>query len=226
MRGPLRRLGVDVIDLYYLHRPDPEVPLEETIGAMAALVEQGKVRRLGVSELTAAELRRAHATHPIAAIQSEWSVWSRDVEDSVLPVCSELGIGFVPYSPLGRGFLTGTLTKESVQGDVRGDIDRMSSGWDANERALAIVTRVAEETGASNSQVCLAWLLAQGARYGVPTVPIPGSRRASRMIENLGAAEVELTEDQMERLDAVSGLVQGTRSIHAEDPGWICSGRE
>ena len=226
MRGPLRRLGVDVIDLYYLHRPDPEVPLEETIGAMAALVEQGKVRRLGVSELTAAELRRAHATHPIAAIQSEWSVWSRDVEDSVLPVCSELGIGFVPYSPLGRGFLTGTLTKESVQGDVRGDIDRMSSGWDANERALAIVTRVAEETGASNSQVCLAWLLAQGARYGVPTVPIPGSRRASRMIENLGAAEVELTEDQMERLDAVSGLVQGTRSIHAEDPGWISSGRE
>lgn len=222
----LRRLGVETIDLYYLHRPDPEVPLEDTIGAMASLVDQGKVRQLGVSELTADEIRRAHATHPIAALQSEWSVWSRDIEDTVVPTCAELGVGVVPYSPLGRGFLTGTLSKEAVSSDVRGDMERMASGWDDNERALALVADVAEELGATNSQVCLAWLLAKGARYGVNTVPIPGSRKASRMIENLGGAELLLTDSHVASLDKVAGLVIGTRSIHADDPTWVSSGRE
>jgi aryl-alcohol dehydrogenase-like predicted oxidoreductase len=221
----LRRLGVETIDLYYLHRPDPAVPIEETVGAMAELVEAGKVRYLGVSEVTADELRRAHAVHPLTAVQSEWSLWSRDVEAHVLPACAELGIGFVPYSPLGRGFLTGTLTKDAVAGDFRSSTARMGESWDANQAALALVSEVAEALGATNSQVSLAWLFAKGRELGVSTVPIPGSRRASRMIENLRSTQLELSAEQLERLDAVAGMVSGTRNIHA-NPAWISSGRE
>lgn len=221
----LRRLGVETIDLYYLHRPDHDVPIAETVGAMADLVSQGKVRQLGLSEVTAEELRSAHATHPIAAVQSEWSVWSRDVEAQVLPTCAELGIGFVPYSPLGRGFLTGTLTRDDVAGDFRGQTERMGEGWDDNQRALAIVTEVAALVGATNAQVVLAWLLAKGDQFGVPTVPIPGSRRPERMIENLGCVDVRLSAEQLDRLDQIAGAVRGDRNITG-DPKWISSGRE
>ncbi|GAB3622038.1 aldo/keto reductase [Mariniluteicoccus endophyticus] len=221
----LRRLGVETIDLYYQHRPDPTVPLEDTIGAMAALVEQGKVRHLGLSEVTADELRRAHAIHPIAAVQSEWSVWSRDVEANVVPACAELGVGFVPYSPLGRGFLTGTLTREQVAADARGRMSRIGEGWDANQAALAVVAEVAERVGATNAQVVLAWLLAKGRAFGLPVVPIPGSKRAERMSENLAAAELELDEAAVARLDQITDLVHGDRNI-ATDPRWISSGRE
>lgn len=227
----LGRLGVDVIDLYYLHRPDPTVPIEDTVGAMAELVQVGKVRNVGLSEVTADELRRAHAVHPVAAVQSEWSLWSRDVESHVLPTCAELGIGFVPYSPLGRGFLTGALTRETVAKDFRGGTARMGEGWEANQRALAVVaevaTEVADGTGSpvTQSQIALAWLFAKGRALGIPTVPIPGSRRASRMIENVAGADLELTAEQVARLDTVADLVTGTRNIH-ENPAWISSGRE
>lgn len=221
----LRRLDTDVIDLYYLHRPDPQTPIEETVGAMAQLVADGKVRYLGLSEVTADELRRAHAVHPITAVQSEWSVWSRDVEASVVPACAELGIGFVPYSPLGRGFLTGTLTRESVGNDFRGSTARIGEGWDANQRALAVVTDVAGEVGATNSQVALAWLFAKGRSLGAQVVPIPGSRRAQRMIENLGSVDVQLNDAQLRNLDGIADLVVGTRNIVA-DATWISSGRE
>lgn len=221
----LRRLGVETIDLYYQHRPDPTVPIEDTVGAMAELVQRGKVRHLGLSEVTADELRRGHATHPIAAVQSEWSVWSRDVEAKVVPTCAELGVGFVPYSPLGRGFLTGTLTREQVAGDFRGGTGRMGEHWDANQAALSVVTEVAARVGATNAQVVLAWLLAKGRAFGLPVVPIPGSRRADRMIENLGAVEVTLDEEAVARLDEIAGLVAGDRNIVA-DPAWISSGRE
>lgn len=222
----LRRLGVETIDLYYLHRPDLSVPIEETVGAMAELVRQGKVRHLGLSEVTADELRRANSVHPISALQSEWSLWSRDVEARVVPACAELGVGFVPYSPLGRGFLTGTLTKEAVAADIRGATQRMGAGWEANQRALAVVTGVAEELGAANAQVALAWLFAKGAQHGVATVPIPGSRRASRMIENLGAADLRLSVEQVTRLDRVAELVSGGRNLYADNPDWTSEGRE
>lgn len=221
----LRRLGVEVIDLYYQHRPDPTVPIEETVGAMAELVAAGKVRHLGLSEVTADELRRAHATHPVAAVQSEWSVWSRDVEAHVVPACAELGVGFVPYSPLGRGFLTGTLTRDQVDRDFRGRTSRMGDAWEANQAALAVVTAVADRVGATPAQVALAWLPAQGRRFGLPVVPIPGSRRAERMRENLGAVDVSLSEADLADLDAVAGLVRGGRNI-VDDPTWISAGRE
>lgn len=221
----LRRLGVDTIDLYYLHRPDPNVPIEETVGAMAQLVDTGKVRHLGLSEVTSDELRRAHATSPITAVQSEWSLWSRDVEDHVVPACAELGVGFVPYSPLGRGFLTGTLTKEQVAGDFRSHTARMGAGWDDNQKALTALADVAAETGASHAQVVLAWLRAKGEQYGLTVVPIPGSRKSSRMIENLGCVEVSLTEAHIDALDGIARAVTGGRNI-APNPEWISGGRE
>lgn len=221
----LRRLGVETIDLYYLHRVDPEVPVEETVGAMARLVEHGKVRHLGLSEVTADELRRAHATAQITAVQSEWSLWSRDVEQHVVPACAELGIGFVPYSPLGRGFLTGLLTPEQVAADFRGRTERMGAGWAANQQVLATLAGVASEVGATSAQVALAWLLHTAGRLGVACVPIPGSRSSTRMIENLHAATIDLTTDQMARLDQIAAHVHGGRNI-SDDPRWISSGRE
>ena len=221
----LRRLGVETIDLYYQHRPDPTVPIEETVGAMAELVVAGKVRQLGLSEVTADELRRAHAAHPIAAVQSEWSLWSRDVETNVVPACAELGVGFVPYSPLGRGFLTGTLTREQVAADRRGATERMGAEWDANQRVLAVVDSVARRHDATGAQIALAWLYARGREAGVAVVPIPGSRRPERNRENLRALDLVLTADDVAELNTIADVVAGSRNVVA-DPTWISAGRE
>ena len=223
----LRRLGGDTIDLYYLHRRDLSVPIEETVGAMAALVAEGKVAHLGLSEVTADELRAACAVHPIAAVQSEWSLWSRDVEARVVPACVELGVGFVPYSPLGRGFLTGAMTKERIAGSLLAQHPRYADGYDANQRVVDIVRAVGEDVGATPAQVALAWLLRRGDELGLPVVPIPGTRTPSRVDENAGACAVapRLTADHLARLDTAADVVTGDRNI-VSDPRWISSGRE
>ncbi|WP_245802300.1 aldo/keto reductase [Corynebacterium pacaense] len=225
LEDSLRRLGTDVIDLWYLHRPDPEVQVEETVGFMAEQVAAGKVRHIGLSEVTAAELRRAHRVHPIAAVQSEWSLWSRDVEDNVVPACAELGVGFVPYSPLGRGLLTGTLTREQITGDARAGMERINAGWSANQRALAVVSGVADRIGATNAQVCLAWLIDARRRHGLTVVPIPGTRSTPRLEENARAVDVLLDDRSLAELDGVAALVSGSRNI-IDDPTWISAGRE
>jgi aryl-alcohol dehydrogenase-like predicted oxidoreductase len=226
----LRRLGTDTIDLYYMHRRDLRVPIVETVEAMAGLVQAGKVRHLGLSEVTAEELRDASSVHPIAAVQSEWSIWSRDVERSVVPAAAELGVGFVPYSPLGRGFLTGTVDAASLgSNDFRRNIPRFAeAALDANQGVVAAVQAVAAELAASGqtatpAQVALAWLLAQGRSLGLPVVPIPGTRRADRIDENLGALTLDLTPAQREKLDAAADAVVGSRSA---DPNWVSQGRE
>lgn len=222
----LARLGIETIDLYYLHRRDLTVPIEETVGAMAGLVSEGKVRHLGLSEVTAAELRAAVAVHPIAAVQSEWSVWSRDVEARVVPAAAELGVGFVPYSPLGRGFLAGGIqsTRDLPTGDFRRLVPRFADETLArNLAALGAVRSVAAELAATPAQVALAWLYAAGRRAGLPVVPIPGTRKPERVVENLGALSLGLSEEQVRVLDGVAGAVVGTRS---NDPGWVSSGRE
>ncbi|MFE1765068.1 aldo/keto reductase [Streptomyces angustmyceticus] len=208
----LRRLGVDHIDLYYQHRVDPDVPIEETVGAMAELVTAGKVRHLGLSEASAATLRRAHAVHPIAALQSEWSLWTRDLEHGTAAVCRELGIGLVPFSPLGRGFLTGRYT--SVKGLPESDVRRSQPRFaDGNlEQNLAIVERLdalAAEKGVSAGQLALAWV----QHRGDDVVPIPGTRREKYLEENLGALAVELTEEDLAAIDAAAPAdrVAGTR---------------
>jgi len=221
----LARLETDVIDLWYMHRRDPDVPMEETVGAMAEMVTAGKVRHLGLSEVTAAELIAAQAIHPIAAVQSEWSLWSRDVEAHVVPTCAELGVGFVPYSPLGRGFLTGTLTREQIAADIRGKTSRIGDNWDANQKALDVVAEVARRFEATNAQIALAWLYAAGRRAGLPVVPIPGTRSVSRISENAAAVDLVLDDPAVAVLDTVADLVQGNRNIVA-DPTWISSGRE
>jgi aryl-alcohol dehydrogenase-like predicted oxidoreductase len=221
----LARLGTDVIDLYYLHRLDPSTPIEDTVAAMAELVAAGKVRHLGLSEVTADELRRAHAVHPIAAVQSEWSVWSRDVEANVVPAAAELGVGFVPYSPLGRGFLTGTVKPGSLSdNDFRNSIPRFRDGnLKANLVAIDVVTSVAAQVGATPAQVSLAWLKTKGEQFGLPVVPIPGTRSPHRIDENLGALQTRLDADQMATLDSVATTVNGGRS---GDPSWVSFGRE
>lgn len=208
----LRRLGVDHIDLYYLHRVDQNVPIEETVGAMAELVEAGKVRHLGLSEASARTIRRAHAVHPIAALQSEWSLWTRDLEAEIAPVCRELGIGIVPFSPLGRGFLTGRYT--SVDGLQEGDMRRTQPRFaDGNlERNLPIVTTLntlAEQKGVTAGQLALAWV----QHRGEDVVPIPGTRREKYLTENLGALDIELSAEELAAIDAAApaGAVAGTR---------------
>lgn len=223
----LRRLGTDVIDLYYMHRRDLDIPIEETVGAMAELVTEGKVRHLGLSEVTGPELRAAYAVHPIAAVQSEWSLWSRDVERNVVPTCAELGVGFVPYSPLGRGFLTGKLTREQIASDVRAGQERFDgANYDVNMRAVAQIEQIATELNATAAQVALAWLLAQGRRFGLPVVPIPGTRSPQRIDENAAAASLQLRDDQLARLDAVADQVAGTRNLTFVSDDWISAGRE
>jgi aryl-alcohol dehydrogenase-like predicted oxidoreductase len=221
----LRRLGTDVIDLYYMHRRQLDLPIEETVGAMAELVAEGKVRHLGLSEVTATELRAAAAVHPIAAVQSEWSLWSRDVEARVVPAAREVGAGFVPYSPLGRGFLTGTLTPERVAGGMLRDHPRFTEHFAANQRVVDLVREVGGETGASAAQVALAWLYAQGEALGLPVVPIPGTRSAQRVSENADAVALRLTAEQKARLDSAADLVQGGRNL-TTSADWISSGRE
>jgi aryl-alcohol dehydrogenase-like predicted oxidoreductase len=196
----LKRLGIEVIDLYYQHRVDPETPIEETVGAMAELVRAGKVRHLGLSEAAPQTIRRAHAVHPIAALQSEYSLWSRDPEGEILATIRELGIGFVPYSPLGRGFLTGRFKRPEDLPE--GDFRRMSPRWSAGnfERNLdlvAAVEAVARAKRATPAQIALAWVLAQGDDI----VPIPGTRDPRRLEENVGALEVTLSADELRQLD-------------------------
>ncbi|HEY1140968.1 MAG TPA: aldo/keto reductase [Lysobacter sp.] len=208
----LQRLGVEHIDLYYQHRVDRNVPIEETIGAMQRLVEAGKVRHLGMSEASAETLRRAAAVHPIAALQSEYSLWTRDVEAEILPACRELGIGFVPYSPLGRGFLTGAIQNsgELAASDWRRTNPRFQEGNVEQNRALVeAVTELAQARGCTPAQLALAWLLAQGPDI----VPIPGTRRISRLDENAAAARIQLSDAELQRIDAVleSHVVAGTR---------------
>jgi len=221
----LRRLGTDVIDLYYMHRRNLHVPIVETVEAMAELVQQGKVRHLGLSEVTAQELEEASAVHPIAAVQSEWSIWSRDVERNVVPAAAALGVGFVPYSPLGRGFLTGTVDAASLgDNDFRRNIPRFApDAAAANQAVVAAVRAVADELGATPAQVALAWLLLQGRRLGLPVVPIPGTRKRDRIDENLGALALDLSPAQLDALGRASDAVVGSRSA---DPTWVSQGRE
>lgn len=226
----LKRLGTDTIDLYYMHRRDLRVPIVETVEAMAGLVQAGKVRHLGLSEVTAEELREASSVHPIAAVQSEWSIWSRDVERNIVPAAAELGVGFVPYSPLGRGFLTGTVDASKLgSNDFRRNIPRFAdAALDANQGVVAAVRAVAAELAVSGqaatpAQVALAWLLAQGRSLGLPVVPIPGTRKAHRIDENLGALRLDFTTAQLEKLNAAADAVVGSRSA---DPTWVSEGRE
>ncbi|MET7466450.1 aldo/keto reductase [Nonomuraea sp. NPDC005501] len=208
----LRRLGVDHIDLYYQHRVDPEVPIEETVGAMAELVAAGKVRHLGLSEAGASTIRRAHAVHPIAALQSEWSLWTRDLEAEIAPVCRELGIGLVPFSPLGRGFLTGRYS--SVEGLAETDVRRSQPRFaDGNlERNLAIVAKLNElaaARGVTAGQLALAWV----QHRGDDVVPIPGTRRQRYLEENLAALDIELSAGDLAAIEAAAPpeQVAGTR---------------
>ncbi len=199
----LARLGVDVIDLYYQHRVDKTVPIEDTVGAMAELVQQGKVKHLGLSEASAATIRRAHAVHPISALQSEYSLWSRDPEGEVLDTLHELGIGFVPYSPLGRGFLTGQFQKpeDIPEGDYRRNAPRFQGeNFTQNLKLVDAVKKMAAAKGITPGQLALAWVLAQGADF----VPIPGTKRTSYLRENIGAADVELSVDELKRLDEIA----------------------
>jgi aryl-alcohol dehydrogenase-like predicted oxidoreductase len=208
----LSRLGVDVIDLYYLHRPPQDVPIEDTVGAMAELVTAGKVRYLGLSEVSADLLRRAHAVHPITAVQSEYSLWTRDTE-AVAPAMAELGIGLVPFSPLGRGFLTGTLDLTSFdERDFRSRNPRFAG--DAGRSNLALVAAVRSVAGrhaVAPAQIALAWVHAQSERLGIPVVPIPGTKRTRWLEENVAALDVELTAEDFAELDPLSEQVVGAR---------------
>jgi aryl-alcohol dehydrogenase-like predicted oxidoreductase len=211
----LGRLGLDHVDLYYQHRADADVPIEETIGAMAELVEAGKVRHLGLSEASVDTIRRAAAVHPIAALQSEWSLWSRDLEDEIVPTCRELGIGIVPFSPLGRGFLTGAITSTDSlsEGDMRRGLPRFAAdAFDTNLSSVAVVREVAAAHGVSAGQVALAWLLAKGP----DVVPIPGTKRVAYLEQNVGAVAVTLSDDDLARLDSVTAV--GGRAV---DPSWV-----
>jgi aryl-alcohol dehydrogenase-like predicted oxidoreductase len=210
----LQRLGVDHIDLYYQHRVDKTVPIEETVGAMAELVEAGKVRHLGLSEASAANIRKAHATHPITALQTEYSLFTRDLEDEILPTIRELGIGLVPYSPLGRGLLTGAITGQQSleEGDSRrsGYFPRFrDEALDANLALVAKVREIADAKGCTPGQLALAWVLAQGE----DVAPIPGTKRVKYLEENVAAADVRLTEDDLAALEQAvpRGAVSGDR---------------
>ncbi len=208
--GSLKRLGTDHVDLFYQHRVDPNVEIEETVGAMAELVEQGKVRHIGLSEAAPDTIRRAHAVHPITAVQTEYSLWSRDPENGVLPTCRELGIGFVPYSPLGRGFLSGRFKspEDLDASDFRRNGPRFTGdNLDANLKLAAKVAEIAEEKGITPAQLALAWVLAQGEYL----VPIPGTKRREYLEQNAGAVDVSLTDEDLARIDAELPKVAGDR---------------
>jgi aryl-alcohol dehydrogenase-like predicted oxidoreductase len=209
----LTRLGVDVIDLYYLHRPPQTAEIEETVGAMAELVAEGKVRYLGLSEVDSALLRRAHAVHPITAVQSEYSLWSRDPETTVLGALRELGVGLVPYSPLGRGFLTGTVDVAALDAkDFRSRNPRFTgSALEANQAIADAVRKVADTKGVTPAQVALAWVQGQGERLGVPLAPIPGTKRVKWLEQNVAALDITLTPDELAVLDPLGGQVVGAR---------------
>ena len=211
IEGSLKRLNVDHVDLYYLHRVDPNTPIEETVGAMGELVTEGKVRFLGLSEASPETLRRGHATHPITALQTEYSLWSREPEDELLAVCEELGIGFVPYSPLGRGFLSGEI--KSVDDLAADDFRRsnprfMGENFQKNLDLVSAVQAIAAAKGVTAAQLALAWVLAQGEHL----VPIPGTRRIATLEDNADAADIALTQEDLTRIEAV--FPQGAASGH------------
>jgi aryl-alcohol dehydrogenase-like predicted oxidoreductase len=215
--GSLRRLGIDVIDLYYQHRVDPQVPIEDVAGTIKELVDAGKVRHFGLSEAGAATIRRAHRVHPVTALQSEYSLWTRDPEAEVLPTLAELGIGFVPFSPLGKGFLTGTVDPAATfaAGDIRATIPRFeAANRAANQAIVDHVRALANAKGATPGQIALAWLLAQQAWI----VPIPGTRRIERVEENLAATQVALSADEVADLDGLAARV-GVRGNRYDDAG-------
>lgn len=210
--GSLSRLGVDVIDLYYMHRRDPRVPLTDSIATMAELVTQGKVRHLGLSEVTGDELREANAIHPIAAVQSEWSLFTRNIERTLVPAAAELGVGVVPYSPLGRGFLTSATPAQPQGDDVRSVFPRfIGENARRNAELLTPVAGIAEARGVSMAQVALAWLHHQAGVRNLTVVPIPGTRKPARLVENLAALEIALTDDELTRLDPIADQVAGDR---------------
>jgi aryl-alcohol dehydrogenase-like predicted oxidoreductase len=210
VEGSLQRLGVEAIDLYYQHRVDPAVPIEEVAGAVKELIDAGKVKHFGMSEAAAGTIRRAHAVQPVTAVQSEYSLWWRRPEEEVLTTCEELGIGFVPYSPLGKGFLTGTVTATTsfdAGNDIRSTIPRFApDALQSNQAVVDLLTSIAERKGATPGQIALAWLLAQKPWI----VPIPGTRKLHRLQENIGAADVALTADDL------SEITHAADSIHIE----------
>jgi aryl-alcohol dehydrogenase-like predicted oxidoreductase len=209
----LVRLGVDVIDLYYLHRPPQTAEIEETVGAMAELVAEGKVRYLGLSEVDSDLLRRAYAVHPITAVQSEYSLWARDPETTVLDALRELNVGLVAYSPLGRGFLTSTVDLDTLdEKDFRGRNPRFSgAAREANQAIADAVRAVAEAKGVTPAQVALAWVHGQGERLGIPVVPIPGTKRVKWLEENVAAVDITLTSEELAVLDPLGDQVVGAR---------------
>jgi aryl-alcohol dehydrogenase-like predicted oxidoreductase len=206
--GSLRRLGVDTIDLYYQHRVDPDVAIEDVAGAVKELIEAGKVKHFGMSEAAAGTIRRAHAVQPVTAVQNEYSLWWRRPEEEVLAACEELGIGFVPYSPLGKGFLTGTITASTnfdASNDIRSTIPRFTpEALQHNQAVVDLLASIAQRKGATPGQIALAWLLAQKPWI----VPIPGTRKLHRLEENIGAAEVELSADELAEIEAAASKIQ------------------
>ncbi|MET7849023.1 aldo/keto reductase [Streptomyces avermitilis] len=227
VEASLKRLDVDVIDVYYMHRRDVNVPIEETVGAMAELVREGKVKHLGLSEVTGGELRAAQAVHPIAAVQSEWSLFSRDIETGVVPAARELGVALVPYSPLGRGFLTGSFAnaeKDLTADDFRRHQPRFTGdNAAANAALLDPVRAIAQAHGASLGQIALAWAQQQGAVHGLPVVPIPGTSKRTRVEENAAATRIVLTEEELGLLEPIAAKVAGDRYA---DMTFTSAGRE
>ncbi|MFJ4363265.1 aldo/keto reductase [Streptomyces chartreusis] len=226
VEASLKRLDVDVIDLYYMHRRDVNVPLEETVGVMAELVGEGKIKQLGLSEVTGDELRTAHAVHPIAAVQSEWSLFSRDIEAKVVPAARELGVTLVPYSPLGRGFLTGSFAKaeDLTADDFRRQQPRYTGeNAAANAALLDPIRTVAEAHGATLGQIALAWVQQRASVHGLPIVPIPGTRKPSRVEENTAATRIVLTEEELALLEPIASKVSGDRYA---DMRFASAGRE
>jgi aryl-alcohol dehydrogenase-like predicted oxidoreductase len=227
VEASLKRLDVDVIDLYYMHRRDVNVPIEETVGAMAELVREGKVKHLGLSEVTADELRAAQAVHPIAAVQSEWSLFSRDIEAHVVPAARDLSVALVPYSPLGRGFLAGTFVnaeKDLTTDDFRRTQPRFTGdNATANAALLEPVRQVAEAHGASLGQIALAWVQQQARMHDLPVVPIPGTRKVTRIEENTAATGIVLGPQDMALLEPIAAQVAGTRY---PDMSFASAGRE
>ena len=227
VEASLKRLDVDAIDLYYMHRRDVNVPIEESVGTMADLVREGKVKHLGLSEVTAGELRAAHAVHPIAAVQSEWSLFSRDIETHVVPAARELGVALVPYSPLGRGFLTGSFTdadQDLSAGDFRRQQPRFTGdNATANATLLELIRSVAKAHDATLGQIALAWVQQRATIHDLPVIPIPGTRKPTRVEENTAATGIVLTDEQLDLLDGIAAQVAGTRYA---DMTFTSAGRE